>query len=975
MKFTNQITERYEIVQQEDLSDIGSEGILLRHRKTGARIALMPNDDTNRVFYAAFRTPPKNSTGVAHIVEHTVLCGSEKYPVKDPFQEMVKGSLNTFLNAMTYSDKTVYPVASTNEKDFRNLVGVYLDAVFFPWIYTEPNLFRQEGISRRMDSADGALTLSGVVYNEMKGAYSSPDGLHEELVMTALFPDTPYGFDSGGDPDVIPELTYEAFLEFHRTCYHPANCYLYLYGELPSEEYLLWIDEAYLSRFSGDGSPIEIPMQKAFSEERQIRAEYPADREEEGAYLTWAVASDHTFSLRESLAFDAIEYALLTSQGAPIRRRLLEEGIGSEISGGLDDGILQPVFSCTAKGGSEDRLPQFLSIIKEELQAAASGGLRKESLLAALHLSEFRFREADYGMYPKGLMLGLDLLDSWLYDDAAVFDSMRPLREFEFLKKDAENGGAYFSALVRDALLNNPHAVTLVLNPHVGLAEEKERQLEQKLEEIRLSLSEEEKNRIVSETESLRIFQETPDSEEAIRSIPMLSVSDLSRENAPLRTEVRDAAGYRSLIHPTDTNGIAYLTLLFDATSVPAEDLPYLSILRTILLNISTEHYRYTELQDLIAGNTGGVSTGLYTHTDPAERLGGKIYLSVRAKLLYREIPFAMDIIREVLMTSVFSDHARILEILKEQHSRLKNVLVEVGNTTATVRVLSVLDRESYFREQTFGITYVRFLDRLIAEYDSQHDVLIEKLKSLSERLLRTDNLTVSLCAEDAGVSSTDAALPGLLSGLYTGAPIDASAGAFPETSNLREGLHYPGQVQYIAQAGDFGRAGFAYSGKLAVLRHVLNSDYLYQTIRLKGNAYGTGIRFTKNGLAVMMSYRDPHLAATLDAFRGIPEYLEKFSADPQEMASYIIGTIGSIDIPMTPTLFAANSLQAHLTGSTEEERQKIREEILSAGPEDIRALAPLMREVLSDGTVCVLGTKEHLNACADRFDRIDPMY
>ena len=573
----------YELIQKEQIPELNSTGYLLKHRKTGARVALLENDDENKVFTIGFRTPPSDSTGVPHIMEHSVLCGSEEYPVKDPFVELVKGSLNTFLNAMTYPDKTVYPVASCNDQDFQNLMHVYLDAVFHPNIYKEEKIFRQEGWHYEMESEDGPVIYNGVVYNEMKGAFSSPEDMLDREIMTTLYPDTPYYHESGGDPKHIPELTYEAFLGFHRKFYHPSNSYLYLYGNMDMEEKLCWIDEHYLSHYDRLEVDSSICLQKAFDGPRERVVDYPVQAEdtaEDQAYLSYSAVVGTSLDAELYLAFQVLEYALLSAPGAPLKQALLDAGIGKDILSSYENGIAQPYFSVIAKGANMDQKEVFLDTVKKTLTRIAEEGFDRKALQAGLNYYEFRYREADFGNYPKGLMYGLQMFDSWLYDEEQPFLHLIALDRFAELKKRMNSG--YFEGLVRTWLLDNPHAAVLILRPVPGLEAQEEARVEQLLRDYSAGLSGEEKTALVKSTEELKAYQDEPSSQEQLASIPMLKREDIRRKVTPLVNEVYTVHGTTLLHQEIFTNGISYLRLLFDAGQVPEAWMPWLGILKQI---------------------------------------------------------------------------------------------------------------------------------------------------------------------------------------------------------------------------------------------------------------------------------------------------------------------------------------------------------------------------------------------------------
>ena len=510
----------YEVVLTEDLPDLKSKGYLLKHKKSGTRVLLMENDDENKVFTIGFRTPPSDSTGVPHIMEHSVLCGSRDFPVKDPFVELVKGSLNTFLNAMTYPDKTVYPVASCNDKDFQNLMHVYMDAVFYPNIYQHDEIFRQEGWSYKLDEPDGKLEYNGVVYNEMKGAFSSPEGVLDRVILNSLFPDTSYAYESGGDPEEIPNLTYEQFLDFHRKYYHPSNSYIYLYGDMDMEEKLKWLDENYLCEFDAAEVDSEICFQKPFDKMIEVEKTYSIsseETEEENTYLSYNKVIATSLDEKLYQAFQILDYALLSAPGAPLKKALMDAGIGKDIMGSYDNGIYQPIFSIIAKNAEPQQKEQFVQVIEDTLRKIVEDGIDRKALEAGINYHEFRFREADFGNYPKGLMYGLDLFDSWLYDEKKPFIHMQAIPTFVFLKEQI--GTRYFEDLIQKWILDNPHGSMVIVKPERGRTARMDRELDEKLQTYKAGLSPDEVEKLARDTAELIVYQESEDAREDMEKI------------------------------------------------------------------------------------------------------------------------------------------------------------------------------------------------------------------------------------------------------------------------------------------------------------------------------------------------------------------------------------------------------------------------------------------------------------------------
>ncbi len=1003
MEFQN--LSAYTCVTRKDLTDIGSTGYILRHKKTGARVMLIENEDENKVFNIVFRTTPTNSTGVPHIIEHTVLCGSQKYPSKDPFVELVKGSMNTFLNAMTYPDKTMFPVASCNDQDFKNLMDVYLDAVFHPNIYRNENIFRQEGWSWQIEDKDDPVVINGVVYNEMKGAFSSPDDVLERQIMNSLFPDTTYGVESGGDPEHIPELSYEEFLDFHRRYYNPSNAYIYLYGKMDFEERLAYLDREYLSSFEmakemGENGPVysEVGIQKAFDCPREIRTKYPVaenDPLEDNAYLTWNVAVATSSDTLLANSFAALDYVLLDSPGAPLKMALLDAGIGKDVYGSYDSGIRQPVFSVVAKGANEQDEMRFRETVRSCLERLCEEGLNEKALEAAINTMEFKYREADFGGYPKGLIYSIDCFDSWLYQDSQPFDYLVQLADYKALREKIGTG--YFENLIRTYILDNPHASFVTVGPQRGLAQEAEAKTARRLAQWKETLSEEQIEGLIEGTKALRAFQETPSTREELETIPMLSRSDLRKEALAFRNEEHMENGVKLVHHQEMTNGIAYITLLFDASGIAQEDLPYFGILRSVLGMVSTEHYTYEELANEIGRRTGGVSAGIsmFPSMHHSDRL--KAALGIQIATLPAEIDFSMEIAGEILFTSKLEDEKRLKEIIQKTRSRLYTKLTSAGHMTAATRAMSGLNAESCYSDAISGIAYYQEIALLEKEFDSRKAELIARLKRVLASLLRKEGFLISFTGqkEEIGRILQDGAkireqLPGADAepagsrNSLSGAGAEP-AGSLEQGGFLREitGLSYapksegfltPAKIQYVAQAGSFADAGLPYTGMLNVLRVIMNYEYLWTNLRVIGGAYGCGASFGRNGSSAFYSYRDPHLNNTLQVYRKVVEYLESFECDERDMTKYVIGTISGMDAPLPPRSAGVRSMTAYISGTTYEEIQAIRDQILAAGAEDIRSLAPYMEAILAKGAVCVVGNEEKIQASKELFDTVSAL-
>ncbi len=961
----------YEIIEKREIADINSVTYLLRHKKTGARVALVENDDDNKVFYIGFRTPPKDSTGVAHILEHSVLCGSRDFPVKDPFVELVKGSLNTFLNAMTYPDKTIYPVASCNDKDFQNLMHVYLDAVLYPNIYKNESIFRQEGWHYELESPEGELSINGVVYNEMKGAFSSPDDVLEREMMNSLYPHTTYSCESGGDPAVIPELTYEEFLDFHRKYYHPSNSYIYLYGNMDMAEKLSFIDEKYLSAFDALEIDSEVTDEPAFVTPGRIVREYPiseGESEEENTYLSLNMAVGNSLDKELYVAFQILDYALCSAPGAPLKQALVDKGLGKDVYSIYENGIKQPYFSVVAKDTQVCREEEFLGVIEEVLQGIVKNGFDEKALLAGINYYEFKYREADFGSYPKGLMYGLQVLDSWLYDDSKPFVHVEANATFAALRKKVNTG--YFEELVRTYLLENTHRSVVILKPKLGLAEAEEAALKEKLAAVKAAMTPEEIQAVMDTYEKLTAFQEAEDSKEDLAKIPLLQRSDMRKEANGFVNEERAIGDTLLLYHNMFTNGIGYLRLIFKLDEIPGEYFPYIGLLKGCLGLLNTEHYKYGDLfneMNLITGGMAAVNNA-YSSIDDLDSC--QVTLELKTKVFYANIEKAIALMQEIIMTSDFTDTKRLYEILAEGKSRMQAQMISGGHSVAAGRAISYGSVSGAISEELSGVPFYRLISRMEEHFEEEKDALMTKLQELAKMIFRPENLMVDFVGEEDAAERLQEPVEKLKAALYT-CPVE-KAHYVPELSRKNEGFMTSGQVLYVCRAGNFRKKGLPYKGTLRVLKVMLGYEYLWMNVRVKGGAYGCMCSFGKAGDSYFVSYRDPNLVKTLDIYEKAAAAIEQFTADERTMTQYIIGAVSELDMPMNPAAKGLYSLSAYMTGLTREILQRERDELLAATVEDIRGLAEYIRAFMEEDSLCVVGNANKIKEENKYFKKIE---
>ena len=967
--------DKYEVIEERHIGDLNSDGYLLKHRKSGAYITLLLNDDENKVFYIGFRTPPKDSTGVAHILEHSVLCGSREFPVKDPFIELAKGSLNTFLNAMTYPDKTVYPVASCNDKDFKNLVHVYLDAVFYPNIYKEEKIFRQEGWHYEMEDTDAPLTINGVVYNEMKGAFSSPDDVVSREVMNGLYPDTTYGLESGGDPEVIPELTYEEFLKFHGKYYHPSNSLIYLYGNLDPEEYLTFLDEKYLSSYETLEVDSAIPLQKPFDKKRCVKREYSVmedDIAENETYLTYNIAMGSSLDRELYIAMDVLVHVLCSDPGSPVKQALVDAGIGDEVYSYSETGIAQPYFSITANNASSAQQEQFVSIIEEELQKIVKHGIDRKALLATLNEFEFRYREADFGSYPRGLMLGLQALDSWLYDKEKPFIHIEANDTLAVLKEKIET--SYYEDLVQKYFIDNRHKAVVVVEPVPGLTGKKEEELADRLAAIKDRMTEEEKQAVVDATKALHAYQQEPSTKEDLAKIPLLKREDMKKEAAAYVNEERGSKEAPVLYHNIFTNGIGYLNLVFDASHVPARLFPYIGILKSIFtLMVDTEHYSYSDLYNEIRIHTGGTKMVFNVYTNAKDMAKVKPTFEARTKFLFNQKDKAVELLEEILIHADFTDTKRLYEILAEYKSDMQATMQSAGHSLAAIRAMSYFSKSAAVTEQVNGIPQYRLLEELTKNFEDHKEELVANLKELCQYLFRPENLLLDYTAPEEGYAGIEEAVDRLRKKLYTGEIVKETYE--PVTEKKIEGFLTAGQVQYVCRAGNFIREGLPYTGALRVLKVMMGYDYLWNQVRVVGGAYGCMCSFGRNGDAYFVSYRDPNLEKTIRTYEQAADYIAGCRLDEREVTQFIIGAVSELDTPMTPAVKGIYSLGGYMTGFSMERLQKERDELLAVTPEIIQGLGRQVAAFMKQDYICVVGNGNKLKESKELFMNMEQLF
>lgn len=954
------------------IEEVNSDAYVMEHVKSGARLMYLDNDDDNKVFYIAFRTTPDNSKGVPHIMEHSTLCGSRKYPLKEPFVELAKGSLNTFLNAITWPDKTMYPIASRNDVDFHNLMDVYLDAVFYPNCLKNPQILMQEGWHYELENKEAPLTYNGVVYNEMKGALSSPEAIMEDRAMEKLFPDTTYGVESGGDPEVIPTLSFREFTEFHRRFYHPSNSYIYLYGNMDIDKALEYLDGEYLSAFDRRNVDSMVKTQAPFGKRISVTAPYGIaeneDTEGKAIHALYNAFNDH-MSTMDALAFRILNYVLIDMDGAPLKQAVLDAGLGSDLSGSYGDSYKQPVWIVEVTGSEVDKQQAFADVVDSTLRSIALKGLDKDMLEAALNRTEFTARENDYQGRPKGLFYGVRAMDLWLYDRDPM-EALRYIDDINTLRDNLKTN--YFENLLLRYVIKNPHQVLITMKPEKGLTEKMNRETSEKLAAFKSSLSDEQLDEIMASTKALKERQASGETEEALETIPLLSRKDLKRTVEEEVLEKENVSGMEHFHFDVHTNGITYLNLYFPLSGLTEEDIPYAILLSTLLRSLSTTKHSYGELARLSNAYTGGMSFAVNGYGKVEDTNAYLPALTVRAKALTAKADKLLDLLGEVINHTLFTDTKRLKELILQEKSEWDMTAFSRGHSLVMTRLTSYFSRGGEFAEQS-GLSYYYFLADLARKFDGEKEKLVAKLEEVSRKIFTRSGLFFETIGEEEEKKAVLSNLSLLVDDMEEGEKKEPRPFSFPPAEK-NEAFRTSGKVQYVAKGGNFKSHGFAYTGALKVMETILRYEYLWKKVRVLGGAYGAFTQFLRDGTAILCSYRDPNLAETLKAYEDLPAYLENLTLSDREMTKYVIGTMAAAETQLTPSMKGERAMVHYLSGNTRESRMKIRDEVINCQVEDIRKLAPLVESVMKDPYICVMGSEDKIERDKALFDAVKSM-
>lgn len=958
------------ILQEEQfIEEIQSMVRIMEHKKSGAKLMHIENDDKNKTFSIAFRTPPSDSTGLPHILEHSVLCGSRKFPAKEPFVELAKGSLNTYLNAMTFSDKTMYPISSQNDKDFMNLMDVYLDGVFFPNIYKNPMILMQEGWHYKLEDPKDEIEYQGVVYNEMKGAFSSPEGVLFRKIEESLFPDTPYSQESGGDPECITSLTEEQFLDFHKKYYHPSNSYICLYGDGDIDKQLEFIDREYLSHFEKTIIDSKIPKQQSFVAPKEQELKYSiasSESEENKTYFALNFVIEDTNNKDVVMAFQILQDLLLETPAAPLKKALIDAKIGQDVFGVYNTSIRQPVFSIVVKNTSKDKKEEFYKIVVDTLQSLIKDGINKKLIEGAINSKEFELRESDFRGYSKGLLYAIQSLKSWLYD-GDPYEYLKYEDNLINIKKALDT--PYLEDMIQKYILDNTHATFLIMEPEKGLADQEALLIKEKLQDFKKSLTKQEINQLVENTKKLQAMQMTPDRVEDLEKIPMLSLEDLDKKTTYPKYEVIEENDIPFVFTPDQTNQIAYINMYYDLKGIDEKLIPYVGILVGMLGKLDTFHYSYEDLSNKIDIHTGGIqyTTAVFNDTNNPEEYNPM--LVVKSKVLYGKITHLVELMSEVMLNTKFNQKNRIIDIIREMKSRMEMSINNDGHRIVLNRLASYFSQKDYYEEVLNGLRFYEFVSSVEQNFGEMGDEFIKKLEKAYAVLNNKKRILIGLTAEKEQYAKLKSQLLIMMDGMknkeYT---------TINPTFNLsikNEALLAPFNVQYVAQGYNFRQLGYSYSGSMSVLRGILDLDYLWSKVRVQSGAYGCFADFRRSGNMLFASYRDPNVGKTLQTYQEVFRYVKNFDVSDRDMTKYIIGTISKLDFPLTPSMNGERGEVCHITGVTEEILQKERDEVLSTTQETIRNFAPILRDCMSQNYVCALGNHDKIKAESHLFDHL----
>lgn len=956
--------KNYTKIKTKFIEDIQSNVTVYKHNKTNARICTIENDDNNKVFSIAFRTPAINNGGLTHILEHSVLCGSKNYPVKDPFVELLKSSLNTFLNAFTFPDKTMYPCASQNLKDFKNLMSVYMDAVFYPQIYQHEEIFMQEGWHYHILDENEPITYNGVVYNEMKGAFSNPQQILFRQMLHSLFPDTTYSYESGGDPKYIPDLTYEEFKEFHSKFYHPSNSYIFIYGNCDMEERLNWLDEAYLSDFEAIDFDTTVKYQKPFEKPITHTEFYPVAPNvglENKTFLSYNVAFPSTLDVKLMMASSILVDVLLNNPGAPLKQAIIDAKLGEDVMAAFDDGLLQPMLGVIVVNSNQERQQEFIDLLNNSLREVLTTGLDHEAILSLINYQEFKAREDKFGRMPKGLNIQMVCLNSWLYDEDNPFSKVEIIKYYDELRKDLENG--YFEEIIENYILNNNHKTYTMLVPSHTIAEEREKELNAKLADYKASLTKEELQSLIKKNKDLAIYQSTPSTLEEIATLPKLELKDLTVEPEKYNLEVING-DYPTLFSNYYTNGIHYIGYQFDLNGTDKETFQYAGLLTDLLSNLSTKNKHFGQINTDIQNLTGGLSffVNTFTKVDTKEPIS---MLVAKFSALENNLEKAQELLLDIINYTDFEDEKRLFERISEINVNLEMGLPQRGHVVGLTRAASYFDESKYLSDAIDGIAYLDFIHDIYVNFETRKSEVISKLKGLISVIFNKNRFVFRFTGNNECLENSK-----ILADKFYETLSNENHKLISDYKpyNANEGFKTPADVNYVSRVGKYDQP---FNGAMHVLNKALSMDYLWMQVRVHGGAYGCMLQTALNGIIGFTSYRDPEIARTNKVYEDVVEYIKNLNPSEEDLLKFKIGAIGGLESVLHVSNKGDVAQSQYLQGITYEMLASQRKEVIEATKEDLVRLAPLFEEALAQDNLCVIGNDKKVEQSKEMFKEV----
>ena len=956
----------YKIIDEKYINEVGSNAIVYEHIKTKAQVLCLINDDENKAFGIGFRTVPEDSTGVAHIVEHCTLSGSRKYRTREPFMDLIQSSMQTFLNAMTYPDKTLYPISSRNKKDFYNLMDVYLDAVFYPRMYEKKEIFMQEGWHYELENLESDLLLNGVVYNEMKGVYSDPQNIVSDVITFNLHKDSSYGVDSGGDPKNIPDLTYENFLAFHKKYYHPSNSYIYLYGDLNMEEALKYIDENYLKDFEYEDIDSKIILNEAFKEQKTVYDTYSASNDEMGEnkdYLAYSWCIGNSKNKKDLFLRDFLSELLIDAEAAPIKKALLKAGLGEDIYAETSSSETLDL-SIIVKNTSKDRLEEFKNIVENTLKDLIKNGINRDLLEATLNKFEFAFREG--GGTQRSIIYYIRALNSWLYDESP-FNGLTFNDVIDELKENINSD--FFEKYIEEKLLNNPYSLITIVTPELDKNLKEEKELKEKLENIKNNMSKEELENIMKEHKELIDFQMTEDSKEDKATIPSLELSDISKNITHIPREEIEEKPYKVLINEQFTNNLSYVTLAFDANHFSEKEIFNLSLLTDLYGKVKTKNYSYENLNNEIYKTMGGFVVNNLTYSDSKDYKKFYPYVNVTMKMLDDKIKDSLILMDEILNHSDFSDKNRIKEILLSEKSQMESAILQNGHGIVSEIVKSYYSAQGDYNGKTSGLPIYFYIADLLEDFDNKWEDFKNSLEDISKKIFVQNRLILNYTGDKKTYTANKENFKNLVK-TFNSNNFEEIPYTFVE-NNKNEAYKTSANVQYVSKGYNLNALGEEYNGALAVLGNILSISYLHYNIRAKGGAYGAGIRFSRTGDILTYSYRDPHLANTVKVYDEIPEFVENLDISESELKDFIIGSMNSFDPLLSPVLKGEVNLSRYISNITEESIEKIKKEAIDTSLEKLKSYSSILKNAMDKNYICAIGGEEKIKKDASLFKEV----